>query len=142
MLRTYACLVMLLWLAVPVWASAGMVPDSGKGGIGHDTVNLPCFEGNPLIRHVAENAFDNLPGTRRESVESRWDSKHGNERSEEEKPNYSDRSDKGTGLYDNFPIHSFDSVNGHSGWADPWWGARSQGEPMLKELNRDPARSR
>ena len=134
MLRTYAGLVMFAWLTVPVWASAGMVPYSG--GIGRDTVNLRCLEGNSLIHRVAENVFDNLPGTRRESVESRWDSKHGNERSQEEKPDYSDRSDKGTGLYDHFPIQSFDSVNGYSGSADPWWGARSQGEPMLKDLSR------
>jgi hypothetical protein len=138
MLRTYAGLVMFASLAVPVWASAGMVPYSGKGGIGNDTVNLRCLEGNSLIHRVAENVFDNLPGTRRESVESRWDSKHGNERSQEEKPDYSDRSDKGTGLYDHFPIQSFDSVNGHSDGADPWWGARSQGEPMLKDLSRKP----
>jgi hypothetical protein len=85
MLRMYAGLVMLAWLAVPAWASAGMVLYSGNGGIGHDTVYLRCLEENSLIHHVAENVFDNLPDTRRESVESRWDSKHGNEQSQEEK---------------------------------------------------------
>ncbi|HSA86325.1 MAG TPA: hypothetical protein VLE46_09090 [Nitrospira sp.] len=138
MLRTYAGLVILAWLAAPAWASAGMVPYTGKGGIGHHTGNRHGFEGNALIHHVAENVFDNLPGTRRESVESRWDTKYGNERSDDEKPNYSDRSDQGTGLYDNFPIQSFDSVNGRSNGLNPWWGMPSAGEPILNELSRRP----
>jgi hypothetical protein len=138
MLRTYACLVMLAWLAVPAWASAGMVPYSGNGVIGHDTVTLHYFEGNALINHVAENVFDSLSGTRRESAESRWDTKHGSERSEAEKPDYSDRTDKGTGLYEHFPIQSFDSVNGRSDGLNPWWGMPSAGEPMLRELSRRP----
>ncbi len=41
---------------MPVWAIAGMVSYSGKGGIGHDTVNLHGFEGNPLIHHMAPYA--------------------------------------------------------------------------------------
>lgn len=56
MLKAYVGLVMLAWLAVPVWASAGMVPYSGKGWIDHDTVNLRYFEGTPLIHHMAPYA--------------------------------------------------------------------------------------
>ncbi len=54
--EAYAGLLMLAWLAVPDWASAGMAPFSGKGGSGHDIVNLHGFDGNPLLHHVAPYA--------------------------------------------------------------------------------------
>jgi hypothetical protein len=46
--ETYAGLLMLAWLAVPDWASAGMAPFSGKGGSGHNIVNLHGFDGTPF----------------------------------------------------------------------------------------------
>lgn len=54
-----------------------------------------------------------------------------------------DESDTGMRSYDKMLDRNFDqsldSVNGHSQRPDPWWGSRGEGEPMLKELHREPS---
>jgi len=55
-----------------------------------------------------------------------------------------DSSGKDTRSYDNVLSPSFDridghsSVNGHSPGSVPWWGTRSEGDPMIRELSREP----
>ena len=55
-----------------------------------------------------------------------------------------DSAGKDTRSYDKVLSPSFDSidghssVNGHSSGADLWWGPQSPGDPMIRELSREP----
>lgn len=104
------------------------------------TIDLGVFERDRLIHHAEfptfHDAFGLTLGRDKDTRESKPD--RGSE---------SAISGKGMRSYDTPLGPSFDipaSVDGHSDRPDPWWGSRTQGEPMLKDLkgvNRDPMRS-
>lgn len=127
----YLCFCLLwisLWFTLPVFASPYGVPDFGKNGTAPQSFILNVQEWE----------------------KERGALSYGSERFSERFHGFSDRStrdqssDTSTRSYSDFLGPRFDipdSVHGHSDRPDPWWGLRTEGEPMvkdLKEVNRDP----
>lgn len=122
-----------VWLTLPVFASADRVPDSGTNGNAPKSFILKVQDwqkerGGSGIFSYGSEMF-------RESRDR-----------SSERDQRSDSAISGMGMrsYDTPLGPSFDmpdSVNGHSDRPDPWWGRRMGGEPMFKDLNRDPMRS-
>jgi len=138
MKQRYGFLMMSGWLVGPTVASAAWPPSSQNCRTDRDTADRGVLERDSLIHRVTEPSFaDHFGlslGRDREKRES-----------ERDRGGDSALSGKGMRSYDTPLGPSFDipdSVDGHSRMADPWWGARSPGEPMLKELNRGPLRNR
>ena len=133
MRRIYACLLMLSWVVVPVFASA------------HAANGIPYSEGswkvgNPFILKVQDWEKERGgPGIFSYGSEMFREFR---DRSSE-RDRQSDSAISGTGMrsYDTPLGPSFDmpdSVNGHSRTPDPWWGRRPEGDPMIRELSRGP----
>lgn len=133
-------LMMLGWFTVPGFVSADWSPYSQRYWTDRHTVDRGMLERDSLINRVDfptfHDAFGLTLGKDKDTRES-----------ERDRGSDSAVSGKGMRSYDTPLGPSFDmpaSVNGHSDRPDPWWGSRTQGEPMLKDLknlNRDPMRS-
>lgn len=126
----FSSLLISLWLTMPVFASPDRVPHFGKNG------NAPTS----FILKV-QSWLDERGGISYGSEMHRESRDRSSERDRR-----SDSAISGTGMRSyntplgpSFDMH--DSVNGHSDRPDPWWGRRPEGEPMLKDLNRDPMKS-
>lgn len=140
MRQIYLSLMILGWCMVPNFVSADWSPYSQRHRTDHHTVDRDVIERDSLIHRVEfptfHDAFGLTLGKGRDTRESERD--HGSD---------SAISGKGIRSYDTPLSPSFDipdSVDGHSDRPDPWWGSRTQGEPMLKDMrdmNRDPMRS-
>ncbi|OQW30546.1 MAG: hypothetical protein A4E19_09560 [Nitrospira sp. SG-bin1] len=160
MVRTCAYLLMVFWLSAPTVASAGRLPYSGNPWTAPDTVNVSRIEANSLIHKMVEryrcedsemNA--NAPKSFILKVQQRpdlggkgiysyssdellsgtWGGKLTGEREARDRS-----SDRDTKSYSDFLGPSFDipdSVDGHSGAVDPWWGRRSSADPMVQDLS-------
>jgi hypothetical protein len=132
-------LVMMLgWFAVPDFVSADWSTYSQRYWTERHPADRGLLGRDSLIHHVDFSAFhDHFGLTLGRDKEKR--------ESERDRGSDSALSGKGMRSY-NTPLGpSFDmpdSVNGHSRTPDPWWGRRTEGEPMLKDLNRNPMKSR
>jgi hypothetical protein len=129
----YVSLMILGWFAIPNFVSADWSTYSQQYW-----ADRGLFERNSLIHRVDFPTFHDAFGLQL----GRDRDKH-----ESERDRGSDSAVSGRGMrsYDTPLGLSFDmpdSVNGHSRTPDPWWGRRTEGEPMLKDLNRDPMKSR
>lgn len=138
MRQMYIPLMILGWFIGPVVVSADWSIYSQWRD--RHTIDLGVIDQNSLIHRIDSptfhDAFGLMLGRGRDTRES-------------ERDRGSDSAISGRGIrsYDTPLGPSFDipdSVDGHSNRPDPWWGSRTQGEPMLKDLkdvNRDPMRS-
>ena len=122
-----------VWVTLPVFASTERVPDSGRNGNTPTSIILKVQDWHK------ERGGTGIFSYGSEMFGESWDRSS-------ERDRRSDSAISGTGMrsYDTPLGPSFDmpdSVNGHSDRPDPWWGSRTQGEPMLKDLNRDPMKS-
>lgn len=142
MKQTYVSLIMLVmmmlgWFAVPDFVSADGSMSSQISRTDRHTVDRGLLERDSLIHLVESPRFEDHFGLSLGRDRGR---------SESDRDRQSDSAASGTGTqsYDTFLGPSFDipdSVDGHSRMSDPWWGRRGEGEPMLKDLNRDPMRT-
>lgn len=138
MRNIHAYLLSVIWFAVPVSVLAGTLPQPGGRWTEHDTVNHGGFEQDPLIHHVAERWMGGYDPLSTYASDLRTKDRNVKDESDRERSRDSDIEDKGVLSYDQLLQRSFDSVNGHSTWTDPWWGRRSEGDPMIRELSREP----
>jgi hypothetical protein len=134
-----ACLLAVVWFTLPTSASANTLPHVGERWTDRYTVDQGWFEQDPLIHAVVERWFDRFPtyttdlGTKERMDEAARD-----------REKDADSSGKDTRSYDKVLGPSFDSIDGHSSingyspGSDPWWGTRSEGDPMVRELSREP----
>jgi hypothetical protein len=130
-----ACLLAVVWFTLPTSASANTWPHVGERWSDRSTVVQGWLEQDPLIHAVIERWYDRFPtytdlGTKERKDEAARD-----------REKDADSSGKDTRSYDNVLSPSFDipnSVNGYSRGSDPWWGTRSEGDPMVRELSREP----
>ncbi len=136
MRNIYAYLLSIVWFTIPVSVLAGTLPHLGERWSDRYTVNQGWLEKDPLIHAVVERWYDRFPtytddlGTKERMDEAARD-----------REKDADSSGKDTRSYDNVLGPSFDmpnSVNGYSRGSDPWWGTRSEGDPMVRELSREP----
>ncbi len=142
MRNTYACLLSVMWVTVPVLASANTWPEFGARWVDRDEVSQPRFKQDSVVRTVADHRLgrDDRFGSEahnrssREAKESRATTDTGRERSHE-----SARSDKTPLSLSKDYDHPFDSVHRPAQRPDPWWGRRTEGDPMIKGLNRSPS---
>ncbi len=138
MRQIYVSLMILGWFAVPNFVSAGWSTSPQISRTDRHTIDCVVIERDSSIRRVSEQR----------RFENHFDLSLGRDRgrSQSDRERQSDAASSGTGTrsYDKPLGQSFDmpgSVDGHSGRPDPWWGRRPEGEPMLKDLNRDPMRT-
>ncbi len=133
-------LIILGWCVVPVVVSADWSTYPQWHWTDRHTIGLGVIERDPLIHHVEFPTFHDAFGLT-------LGRDKGTRESEHDRGSDSAISGKGMRSYDTPLSPSFDipySVDGHSDRPDPWWGSRTQGEPMLKDMrdvNRDPMRS-
>ncbi len=136
-----ACLLAVVWFTLPTSASAKTWPHIGGQWSDRSTIAQDWLEQDPLIHAVVERWFDRFPtytdlGTKERTDEAARDREN------------DAASGKDSRSYDKALSPSFDridghsSVNGHSPSTDPWWGRRSEGDPMIRELSRKPLRDR
>lgn len=138
MRQIYASLMILGWFAVPDFVSADRSTHSQRYWTDRHTVDRGLNERDSLIHRVDSPTFHDAFGLQLG---------RDRDKRESERDRGSDSAVSGRGMrsYDTPLGPTFDmpdSVNGHSRTPDPWWGRRTEGEPMLKDLNRDPMRSR
>lgn len=132
MRQIYASLVILGWFAVPNFVSADWSTYSQQYW-----VDRGLLERDSLIHRVEAPEFQDHFGLS-------LGRDRGRSESDRDRGSDSAASGKGTRSYDTPLGPSFDmpgSVDGHSRRPEPWWGRRPEGEPMLKDLNRDPMRT-
>lgn len=128
----YVSLTILGWFAVPDCVSADWSAYSQQYW-----VDRGLLERDSLIHRVESPQFENHFGLSLGRDRGRSESE----------PDRRSDSGQGTRSFDTFLGPSFDkpdSVDGGSRRAEPWWGRRPEGEPMLKDLkdlNRDPMRT-
>mgnify|MGYP001352494237 CR=1 FL=1 len=128
----YVSLMILAWFAVPNFVSADWSTYSQQYW-----VDRGLLERDSLIHRVESPAFEDHFGLSLGRDRGRSESE----------PDRRSDSGQGTRSFDTFLGPSFDkpdSVDGGSRRAEPWWGRRPEGEPMIKDmkdLNRDPMRS-
>lgn len=136
----YACLLSVIWFTLPTSASANTWAHVGERWSDRDTVDHGWFEQDTLIHRVTDPSFADHFGLNLGRDRDKRES-------ERDRGSDSAISGKGMRSYDTPLGPSFDipdSVDGHSDRPDPWWGRRTEGEPMLKDMrdvNRDPMRS-
>lgn len=140
MRQIYVSLMILGWFALPDFVSADWSTYSQRYWTDRHTVDRGLLEQDSLIHRVESPTFEDHFGL---------SLGRGRGKSESEPDRQRDSAVSGPGMrsYDTFLGPSFDmpdSVNGHSDRPEPWWGRRTEGEPMLKDMkdvNRDPMRS-
>jgi hypothetical protein len=138
MRNIYAYLLSVVWFTVPVSVLASTMPQPGERWTDRYTVDQGWFEQDPLIHAVVERWFDRFPRYTDLGTKERMDE------AARDREKDADSSGKDSRSYDNVLSPSFDtidghsSINGHSPNPDPWWGRRSVGDPMVRELSREP----
>lgn len=142
MRNTCACLLSVVWFMVPALALANMWPEFGARWSDHDRDAYPWFERDSMIRTVADHrlgrdnrfSIDARDRSGREAKESRAAAETDRPRSHE-----SARSHNTPLSLSNDHDHPFDGVHNPPHHPDPWWGRRTEGDPMIKGLNRNPS---
>jgi hypothetical protein len=135
MRNIYAYLLSVVWFTIPVSVLAGTLPHLGERWTDRYTVDQGWFEQDPLIHAVVERWYDRFPTYSDLGTKERMDE------AARDREKDADSSAKDTRSYDNVLSPSFDmpnSVNGYSPSSDPWWGRRPEGDPMIRELSREP----
>lgn len=134
----YVSLMILGWFAVPDCVSADWPTSSHNFRTDRHTADRGLRDRDSLIHDVSEQRrFEDHFGLS-------LGRDRGRSESDRDRQSDSAASGKGTRSYDAPLGPSFDipgHVDGHSRRPDPWWGRRPEGEPMLKDLNRDPMRT-
>lgn len=138
MRNIYACLLSVIWFVVPVSVLAGTLPQPGGRWTEQYTVDYGGIEQDSLIHYVAERWMGGYDPLSTYASDLRAKDKGVKDESNRDRTSDSDIESKGVLSYDQLLQRSFDSVNGHSRRTDPWWGHRSEGDPMIRELSRDP----
>lgn len=142
MQNIYACLLSVVWFTVPAPVSANTWPEVGARWIDHGTRSQPWFEQDSVIQTVADTrlgrddrfGMDERNRSVRETKESRPKAETDRERSHE-----SARFGNTPQSFSDVRDHSSNSVHSPSHRPDPWWGRRSEGDPMIRGLNRSPS---
>lgn len=135
MRNIYAYLLAVVWFTLPTSASANTWLHVGERWSDRSTVVQGWLEQDPLIHVVVERWFDRFPTYTDLGTKERMDE------AARDREKDADSSGKDTRSYDKVLGPSFDmpnSVNGYSRGSDPWWGARPEGDLMIRELSRDP----
>jgi hypothetical protein len=142
MRQIYVSLTILGWFAVPGFVSADWSMSSHISRADRHTADRGVLERDSLIHRVGEQR----------RFEDHFDLRLGRDRgaSEVDREQRSDSagsgaaSGMGTRSYDTPLGPAFDmpgKVDGDSRGPDPWLGRRPEGEPMIKDLNRNPKKT-
>lgn len=142
MRNIYVCLLSAVWFTVPAVASANTWPGFGTGWMDRHGVSQPWFEQDAVIQTVTNHrlrrnnrfGMDDRVRSSRETKENRATAQTDRERS-----HGSTRSNKTPQSFSDVRDHPSNSVHSPSRRPDPWWGRRSEGDPMIKGLNRSPS---
>ena len=135
MRNIYAYLLSVVWFTAPMSVLAGTLPQLGERWTDRYTVVQGWVEQDPLSHAVVERWHDRFPTYTDLGNKERIDE------AARDREKDADSSGKDTRSYDHVLSPSFDmpnSVNGYSRGSDPWWGARPEGDPMIRELSREP----
>jgi len=108
----------------------------------HDGVSQPWFEQDSVIQSVADHrlgrndrfGMNERDRSARETKESRATAETDRQRSHE-----SAHSGDTPQSFSDVRDHSSNSVHSPSHRPDPWWGRRTEGDPMIRGLNRSPS---
>jgi len=142
MRNIHVCLLSVVWFMVPALTSANTWPEFGARWIDRDEGSQLWFKQDSVIQTVADHrlrrndrfGMDERVRSSREPMESRAtaetdrDGSHGSARSNNTPQSFSDVRD-----------HPSNSVHSPRHRPDPWWGRRSEGDPMIRGLNRKPS---
>lgn len=142
MRNTCVCLLSVVWFIVPAPASANTWPGFGAGWMDRDEVSQPRFEQDSVTQTVADHrlgrddrfGIDERVRGSREMQESRVTAGTDRNRSHD-----STRSGNTPQSFSDVRDQSSNSVHSPSHRPDPWWGRRTEGDPMIKGLNRSPS---
>ena len=142
MQNLYACLLSVVWVTIPALASANTWPGFGATWSDHDRVTQLWFEQDSVIQTVADHRLgrDNRFGmdervrSARETKESRATAETDRNRTHE--PTHSGDTPQS---FSDVRDHSSNTVHSPSHHPDPWWGRRTEGDPMIRGLNRSPS---
>lgn len=141
MQNLYACLLLVVWITIPMPTSANTWPGFGASWMDGDGGSRPWFEQNSVIETVADHRLGRDGGFgmaerergSREIKESRATAAADRNRSHEPA-----RSGNTPQSFSDVR-ESSKSVHSPSHHPDPWWGRRVEGDPMIKGLNRSPS---
>lgn len=142
MRKLYACLLSIVWFSLSALVLANTLPEFGVRWVDRDEVSQPRFKQDSVVRTVADHrlgrddrfGMDERNRSVRETKEIRATTETDRERSHEPA-----RSNNTPLSLSNDHDHPFDSVHNPSHHPDPWWGRRTEGDPMIKGLNRSPS---
>ena len=137
-----ACLLSVVWFTIPALASADTWSGFGASWMDRDEVSQPWFKQNSVIETVADHrlgrddrfGMDERVRSSRETQESRATPETDRNRSHE-----SARSGNTPQSFSDIRDHSSNTVHSPSHRPDPWWGRRTEGDPMIRGLNRSPS---
>lgn len=130
-----ACLLAVVWFTFPTSASANTWPHVGERWGNRPIVVQHWVVQDPLIHAVVERWYDRFP------TYTDLGNKERRDEAARDREKDADSSGKDIRSYDTVLSPSFDmpnSINGYSRGSDPWWGARSEGDLMIRELSREP----
>lgn len=142
MQNRYACLLSVVWVTIPALASANTWPGFGASWMNRAGGSQPWFEQDSVIQTVADHRLgrndrfrmDERVRSSGETKESRATAETDRERSHE-----STRSGDTPQSFSDVRDHSSNTVHSPSHRPDPWWGRRTEGDPMIRGLNRSPS---
>ncbi len=142
MRNIYTCLLSVVWFMVPALALADTWPEFGARWMDRDEVSQPRFEQDSVIQTVADHrlgrddrfGMDERNRSVRETKESRATTDTDRQRSHEPT-----RSGSTPQSFSDVRDQSSNSVHSPSHRPDPWWGRRTEGDPMIRGLNRSPS---
>lgn len=142
MRNLYACLLSVVWVTVPAQASADTWPGFGASWSGQDGITQSWFDQNSVIQTVADHrlgrddrfGIDERVRGSREMQESGVTAGTDRNRSHD-----STRSGNTPQSFSDVRDQSSNSVHSPAHRPDPWWGRRTEGDPMIRGLNRSPS---
>ncbi|MGE0645304.1 MAG: hypothetical protein AB7P24_16715 [Nitrospira sp.] len=142
MRNIYVWLLSIVWVTVPVLASANTWTGFGASWSDRDRVSQLWFEQDSVIQTVNDHRLgpddrfrmEERVRSSSETQQSRATTDTGRERSHE-----SDHSGNTPPSFSDVRDHPSNSVHSPSHRPDPWWGRRTEGDPMIRGLNRSPS---
>lgn len=135
-----ACLLSVVWFIVPALASANTWPEFGARWTDRDAVSQLRFERDSVIQTVADHRLgrrDRFRMNERGRSSSETKESRANAETGRESPHESTRNTPRS--FSDVRDHPSNSVHSPSRRPDPWWGRRSEGDPMIRGLNRKPS---
>jgi hypothetical protein len=133
MRQIYVSLMILGWFAVPGFVSADWSMSSHISRADRHTADRGVLERDSLIHRVQSPQFKDHFGLSLGRDRGR---------SELERDRESDSAASGEGMRSPGPsVDMPGKVDGDSRGPDPWLGRRPEGEPMIKDLNRNPKKT-